>query len=479
MVEPAIATKAGPPEFPGDRSIQSRFTRDRDTGMFFPSFQWSTYQEDIPPWGLPARDPWLRAFWKTPGNDILQGAVSSMIKKIKALNWFIQGGERLTKYFQQVLAYSEGGHGWDRLLSKIVEDYLTLDRGAFIEVIHETDNPSSRVVGLAHLDGCRCWPTRNVRYPVVYRDDKNKPHRLDYRQVIHLVDLASADQDQNERGFCAVSRVLKSGSVLRRFAQFKDEKLSTRPVPGLALASNITEQMLRDALTRADEEEITKSGRLVYRNIPILAALDVAEPVSLEMIEFRSVPDGFNIVEETTLFVYIVALAFGVDAREFWPATTTGATRGDALVQAQKAKGKGPGDLMSQLEWALNWKVLPPRLEFKFDFVDDEEDRQKAEIADLRVEVVRKMFLADPSTFEGIITRDEARNLLVSDGILPEEFKVDLVTEEETLYETEKAWQARAAGDYPRWSPWTRRLERRKRSGGELADIPNLLLHTL
>jgi len=463
MVETAIATKAGVPEFPGDRSVQPRFTRDTDEGyaLSFLNFQWTTYQEDIPDWGLPIRDQWLRAFWHSPGNEILQGAVSSMIKKIKALNWYIEGGKRLTAYFQQVLGYAEGGHGWDRFISKVVEDYLTLDRGAFIEVIHATDDPNSRVVGLAHLDGVQCWPTGNVEHPVIYHDSNGKPHRLDYRQVIHLADLASPDQSKHDRGFCAVSRVIKAANILRRFAQFKDEKLSTRPVPGLALAQGITQHMLRDALARADEEEIMEHGRLMYRNIPIIAALDTQAEVNLQMIEFRSVPDGFSVVEETTLFVYIVALAFGVDAREFWPATTTGATKADALVQAQKAKGKGPGDLMSQIEWGMNWKVLPAGLEFKFDFVDDQEDREKAEIAKLKVEVVRSMWLADPATLTGIISTEEARNLLVAQGQLPEEFKVDLATEEETLYETEKALVARAATiDAERLDAINRKLRR-------------------
>ena len=89
MVEVAIANKAGPPEFPGNRSVQSRFTRDQDRGVSALSFRWDTYQEDIPDWGNSQRDPWLRVFWKSPGNDILQGAMASMVKKIKALEWYI------------------------------------------------------------------------------------------------------------------------------------------------------------------------------------------------------------------------------------------------------------------------------------------------------------------------------------------------------------------------------------------------------
>jgi len=143
----------------------------------------------------------------------------------------------------------------------------------------------------------------------------------------------------NDRGLCAVSRVVKAASIIRAFQQYKDEKLSTRPVPGLAVAKGLTQQQLRTALEKADEEEINRHGRLMYRNIPIVAAMTADIEVGLEMVEFRSVPDAFDAIDEVTLFVYILALAFGVDAREFWPATTTGATKADALVQAHRRRG--------------------------------------------------------------------------------------------------------------------------------------------
>ena len=435
------------------KSVQTRFLKGEEPEYVMNLVRiWGRETDTIPEWGTPPRDAWLRDFWKAPGNDILQGAVSSMQKKMKALPWAITGGKRLVTRYQSLLANAEQGKGWGIFLSKVVEDYLTQDRGAFIEIIHATSNPSSPIVGLAHLDAGRCWPTGMIDKPVIYEDSKNKKHLLKETQVIHFADMPSPEEERHDRGMCAVSRVLKAAMIIRAFAQYKDEKLSSRPLPGFVVASNVTQGQIRTALKSADEEEIRKHGRMMYRNIPIIAALSAEHEISIEMVEFRSVPDGFDGEAEITLFVYMLALSFGVDAREFWPATLTGATKADALIQAQKARGKGPGDIITQMERALNWKVLPANCEFEFDFQDDEEDRLQTEIRNMKIEGIRKMWEPSQITMTGIITDEEARNLLVDQDILPREFRIEDITEEETLGETEKAKEL--SGEKESW--WSR-----------------------
>lgn len=432
----ALAEKA---EIEG-HSVQTRYQEGGAAqGALFSILRLLVQTDDeIPEWGTPQRDDFLRTFWKLPGNDLLAGAISTMQKKIKAMSWTVSGPPRLAAKYQDLLSNAEMGGGWGVFVGKVVEDYLTQDRGAFIEIIHETENPASPIVGVAQLDAGKCWPTGDPEKPVIYTDAKGKTHKLDARQVIQFSDMSSPQEGHPGLGFCAISRVLRSASVIRAFGQYKDEKLSSRPVPGLMIAKGITMKQLREALEEADKEEVAKHGRLLYRNIPIVASMSADVEAGLEMVEFRSIPDGFNAAEEITFFIYTLALAFGVDAREFWPATSTGATKADALVQAQKARGKGPGDLISSIERAINWKVLPPRCEFKFDFQDDEEDQVRAEIARLRIDNIRKMWEPSQVTMTGLITDAEARNLMVDEGLLPEEFRVEDVTEEETLQETEK-----------------------------------------
>lgn len=430
--------QAGLKALPSGASVQTRFREKADEPVVHLVLRYAKQAGEIPKWGdQPRRDEQLRKLWKAPGNDLLQGAMSSVVKKMNALDWVIQGPKRTAKRLQWMLAKdSEMGKGWLSLLAKGVLDYCSQDKGLFWEIVRETKSISSRIVSIAHLDAARCWATNDSEYPVIYVDKKNKKHKLHDSQVMHIVDIPHPGEDSNiDIGLCAVSRVLKSAKVIQQLMQYKDEKLSTRPVPGIAIAKGITGPQLRAALEDADRQDVEKKGRLMYRGIPVITAISTDYEAGIDLVEFRSVPDIMDMDTEITFFIYTLALAFGVDAREFWPATVTGATKADALIQAQKARGKGPGELIAQLEFQLNTKVLPKNCTFKFDYQDDEEDRLQTEIKSGKVKMVRDMWLADPSTLTGLITNEQAVNLLVDWNILPDSYRVQepLAEEEEEI----------------------------------------------
>jgi hypothetical protein len=106
----------------------------------------------------------------------------------------------------------------------------------------------------------------------------------------------------------------------------------------------------------------------------------------LEMLDLASLPDGFNYESSLSLGMAAIALAFGVDARELWPMTGSGATRADALMQHLKAQTKGIGHLLAIAEKTLFAKILPDTLNAYFDYSDDAQDRQVAEIKKMRSE---------------------------------------------------------------------------------------------
>jgi hypothetical protein len=112
--------------------------------------------------------------------------------------------------------------------------------------------------------------------------------------------------------------------------------------------------------------------------------------------------------------VYALSLGFGVDAREFWPATAAGATKADAAIQHLKARGKGIGDLIQTIERALNWWVIGENagVEFKFDYTDDEQDREVADLQQVRITNLTQMVTT------GIITSQEARSLAIAQGLI-------------------------------------------------------------
>jgi hypothetical protein len=79
-----------------------------------------------------------------------------------------------------------------------------------------------------------------------------------------------------------------------------------------------------------------------------------------------------------------ISLGFGMDIREVFPIFGGGNTRGEAVLAHLKGRGKGPGQFLGVLRRLVKSKILPPYLDFDFDFRDDAEDRQAAEIAKTR-----------------------------------------------------------------------------------------------
>lgn len=395
-------------------TIQSRV---RDAASTFPATFWFSRELaewEVAPWWSPQRDQDLRRFVKEPGNDVLVGAVSSMIKKFRAMAWKLDGPASTVDRMQALLSEAEFGKGWGSLISKVIEDYLCQDRGAFIEIIGGGD-PNEPLdglpSGLAHLDSEACQLTGDPNYPVVYWSGNGQAHRIHMTRVIHLVDMESPSHAMRGIGFCAVSRVVAASQLLMMVSRYKREKLDDLPQAGLLLFSNVIPEKWADAKAEYERER-RQLGQQVWRNIMTLFGMDPAQPATADFISFSQIPDHFDEQETISTYINIVALAFGVDAREFWPVSSGSlGTAAESLVMHQKAKGKGIGELISTLERAINWHVLPSRVTFEFDFTDDEEDLQRAQIESLKTSTILKMYAPDASGVMAV-SREELRDML-------------------------------------------------------------------
>ena len=182
---------------------------------------------------------------------------------------------------------------------------------------------------------------------------------------------------------CACSRAINAAQNIYDIQVYKMEKLGSRPkrqilVGEKGLTANDIMMAMRTADEAMDNEGLTRASRTVV--IAPKHVLPQTE-VRLNQIDLASVPDGFDEQQSITTGVYILAWAFGVDAREFWPASATGATKADALLQHMKARGKAVGNTLTLFEKIINTYVLPAHLKFSFDVQDDDEDQQRADIS--------------------------------------------------------------------------------------------------
>ncbi len=409
---PATTTKAK------TTSVQPRFQRDVDRAYGF-IMGFAREGAEIPPYGDPQRDEKLAEVWRR--EPILAGAMGSMAQKVAGLSWSITGGRNRVGRASRMLAGVQDGFGWQAWLQQGGLDFWARDNGWFIELGRETQDGA--VVDLFNMDSTRVRATGRRDWPYQYQPavGGGPATLIPQGGVVRLVSLPSPEERHFGLGFSAVSRAVRAARLLMAVHDYDWEKLSTMPPQGVASVTGMTSGQVLEAMSLYEADREAK-GRHTFPGILWLAsALPGAANVAVNMTPFSSLPESFDRETVVNLYVYTLALAFGVDAREFWPATVTGATKGDALVQAQKAKGKGPAEFMSAVERMINFHVLPEGVDFAFDFQDDEEDLRRAQINQLHTQNASLLVTPPAGALEGIITTEEARRLLVEWGVLPED----------------------------------------------------------
>ncbi len=426
-------------------STKSKQPRLQQTGdvIAYVFTLWQMAQEDIPAWGKPGRAEKLREFARQ--EPILAGALSSMVSKVVSLDWQISGGRNRVRRYHELLTEAEDGAGWSFLLDRWAQDYLNTDLGGVIELAR--DGRMGPVVGLYNIDAARLVLTGNANIPLRYI-----PH-LTGKQIplypgdfTRAVDMPSPDERFFGLGFCAVSRALKIAKVLLALYNYEEEQLRDLPPKGIVTITGMTMEEVRQAF-RLYEERRRAKEQTTFKGLLWLAARNnPIQPIDLKITSFATLPDHFDKEQAITLYVFTLALDFGVDVREFWPASQAGATKAEAEIQHQKALGKGFGRLVAGIERSINWDVLPDGLEFVFDQRDAQDDLLRAKIQEQVIANVRKLWEPNPLTGVGLIDLEEARRMLVEAEAVPEWLAIG---GEVTLHSTEEPSKelARAAND--------------------------------
>lgn len=376
-----------------------------------------------PGWWSPSRDVWLRNFFKL--SDHLSGAIYTMQSKMTAIPIRVVPHDMNDKaavleanIMTDLLNNSPGfGKGWISEYGKFVEDLITQDNGAFLEVIGAGPK-SGPVIGMpisiSHLDSARCQRTGNATYPVIYTDRNGLKYKLHYTRIMFESQMPSPSEEMLGVGFSAVSRCIGIAQNLIDIVTYKQEKLGSRPKRELVVAKGgLDPRDIATALTKADLAMDAK-GLTRYSQIVIVGSQTIPE-ADVSIIGLSEMPDGFDEQTSTTLGMATIALALGMDARELFPALTSGATRADALLQHLKQRGKGPGQILQITEGLLNFKFLPPHLKAVTDFQDDEQDRQTAEIRAVRAN--RRV----QDTTTGVIDERRTREIMVLDHDITQE----------------------------------------------------------
>lgn len=346
-------------------------------------------ETDIAPYGWGGRDVQMRRMFTLQGNDLIQAAVTATVQKVQSTEWIIDGPKRTAAQAAKLLQESDLGNGWDAFVARFVQDYLTQDNGMFWEVIwsdasadtREMGAPSAgaKIIGLAHLDSGRCRRTGIAEYPVVYLSLVGGYHKLHHSRVVFAADLPNPNERYLGRGFCAMSRCLSVAQTIIRYAAYRTELLDDVPALGLLVLQNINKQFW-DSTKKEFNSQRQSNEQFIFSNLMTLFNMDPTKPAGANLIPFKGLWENFSERDFYDMAIDITAMAFGLDRQELAPLATSALGSGaQSTVLAQKSRGKGIGNILSAIERQLN-RLLPESCTFHFDFHDDEQDFQKAQI---------------------------------------------------------------------------------------------------
>ncbi len=372
--------------------------------------------DSFPAWGAEPirRDRELRRFW--PTENILASAVYSICIRNAAYQWTLEGPERTVEAVQNILAMAEMGDGWQAFITKICQDLFTQDNGAFIEIIRDGDNDDSPVIGIAHLDAARCRRTGNHETPVIYTDRKGVYHRLKAHQVTPLAEFPSPVETMNGMQLCAVSRVLRAAQILRDISIYRHEKIGGSNPNAIYLVGGLGSDRISDAMQQHKDNQ-ARRGMTRWVIPLIVGSLDPDKTVSVDSIDLKSLPDGFDEDDAMKWYISELALGFGADYQDFAPLPGSSlGTGAQSLILHQKSRGRGPAFFMSMMEYTFNYHgLMPQNVTFKYDEQDLEADVEQAELDNKRADTRERDIKSE------VLTPEAARQQMLDNGEMSQE----------------------------------------------------------
>jgi hypothetical protein len=387
--------------------------------------------DECPEWGTKDRAEYLNELWRT--EDMLAGVVFTQQSRVAVMGWTITGPVDGLKDVWRVFGEAETSHSWDSLIRPVFQDYLCTDEGGIIQIAYDGKN----LPHLYYLPSRRCWVgpveyQQNI-YDLLYLDVDGHWRGFSQDQFWRFCSMPDTDPLYRTMGFCFLSRAQKSAARAKKLAAYKDEKLANLPAEGIAAITGLTKTQVENAM-KLYKEERKRNDSLTFPGVLWLVANTFGQQVEVDFISFRDVWEGFNDMEEAEIYMKTLALDAGVDVGEFWMIDVTGATRAAAERQHRKALGKGPAEFLVGFErWANQLlRMRGGEYFFQFDVVDDEQDLMVEQVRKARIDNIRNLWLPDPVSMTGLISTEQAQEMLVEEKVVPKRFfesEIGMVTD--------------------------------------------------
>ena len=354
----------------------------------------SSFNDGIPRWGtnVQFRDIKLREFISSEA--YAASAFGSIVAKYASAGWEITGPKRTRIAAHKMLHQANWGAGWENFVSKFAWDYLTQDKGAFVELIRSRNSPDAPVIAFRTLDPQNCWPTGNPDTPVIFFNKiTGKYHKMRWWHVWHQLELPVNHYLYPDIQLSALSRCLAGAKVFKNIMTYVEEKTGGRHSRALHVISGVGKQDIVDALALQQNES---DNQLLTRYIQpsVMTILDPQARASVATLEFSALPENFNLSENLKDYFMLLSLALSTDYGELAPLPGKSLGSGaQSEMMDKKSERKGSGLFRKNLEHFINYIVLPENVHFNFDQTDLDAELKEAEIKKTRAEARSIMIL--------------------------------------------------------------------------------------
>ena len=406
-------------------SQQPRFAPVDSTMFLNMTTKWAKELfETPPPYSSDSRQrsKWLDKFWRQ--EPYLAGVINSVIQIDRNRGWSLVGGRNQVLRFQSVLhnwQVQPGQASWRDGVGAASLAFHTQDIGALVEIGRQfKDGP---MAGLFHLDPTRCTLRSNPDEPVYYYPSQGKIVHFTPTDYIRMTSMTSLDETFNGLGYSALSRCMDLAVILTAVWRHEQERLFARAPKGLLLLKGINEEQWKNAMAASDVE-LTGNEQEWYGAVAVLATSGDAD-IDAKLMALSELPTGFDQEKFTNLMMYGYAVAFGYDAREFWPVSQGSLGSGrESDIQHRTATGKGGKEFWMGLQEQIQ-NQLPPTIHFEPEERDADAELADAQLAQAQAVVITSMYKTgiDPMTGESLIlTKDETRELYAEKGLIPRDW---------------------------------------------------------
>lgn len=425
------------------KSKQPRFTnKPFNAPTFYNSIlNWVTAASQEEPEYKPdsrTRDSWLQKFWKQEPH--WAGVVSAVNMIDANRGWTMVGGRNQVNRFVPVLRDADDGAGWRQYVSQQSTGYYTTDIGPITELGRDGEGGPLRA--LYHLDPTKCSLTGKRNAPLRYNNTKNPWQPEDFFRLVSMKDIR---EEFFGLGFCATSRVLDMARLMLGVYQHQMEMVGARAPKGLMLLQNISQEQWDEAM-RIRDARMDSDMRKYYNAVAVIAQQGV-DAIDAKLVALSQLPEGFDLEVFTNLLMYAYALCIGYDPIEFWPVLAGQLGRGrETDIQHRKGTGKGGLNFMLAMQEAIQ-KELPDTVHFEFEQRDQEGVLLDVQVSQAAANFVSTLYSGKGSQIPGprgaqggdgdapvqpqqpaletLISRDEARSLLVKYGVIPDSWTED------------------------------------------------------